>query len=185
MASEFCALLKELREQYASGSPCVEELESTIASLEKIKKYVLLHDVHKDSKKAIHNYHDMSPVARLRCRQDLRATIETLSKIEMDMNKIEAVALEKKQAHEMADRFMHVIAGIPPPGREPWITLGYVSTVMAPWIHRLPLKYFETTVRFLQARCGASSWKRDDALSFIADVNVAIKTDRDEIDIDF
>jgi len=101
------------------------------------------------------------------------------------MEKVEAVEFEKKQAHQIADRFMHVIAGIPPPGREPWITLNYVSTVMTRWIHMLPLKFFETTVRFLQARCGASSWTRDDALTFIADVNAAIKKDRDEIDIDF
>jgi len=127
----------------------------------------------------------MSPKSKRSCLQRVQETIGRLQKLESEMRAADAKQAEKARMHDLADSFLAYIHSIPPPGREPYITLGFVASQITPWIHRLPLTYFETTVRFLQSNTGASYWTRDDARAFITNVTAVLEKDRGEIDMDF
>lgn len=130
-------------------------------------------------------YRYMSPKSKRICLEGVSETVQNLQKLEHEMRAIDAKQEEKKRMHDLADNFTAYIHSIPAPKREPHITLGFVANHIAPWIHQLPLTYFEATVRFLQRNTGASSWTRDQANAFIIDVTAALEKDRSEIDMEF
>ena len=135
--------------------------------------------------KGARGYNGMSPKSKRSCLQGVQETIGRLQKLESEMRAADAKQEERGRMHDLADSFLAYIHSIPPPGREPYITLSFVASQITPWIHRLPLTYFEATVRFLQGNTGASCWTRDEARAFIANVTAALEKDRGEIDLDF
>jgi len=169
---------KKSKKRWEQQQPLIEESEE-------YNYHHHLQAIEQQLSKGARGYNGMSPKSKRRCLQGVQETIGRLQKLESEMRAADAKQEERRRMHDLADSFLAYIHSIPPPGREPYITLSFVASQITPWIHRLPLTYFEATVRFLQGNTGASCWTREEARAFIANVTAALEKDRGEIDLDF
>lgn len=169
---------KKSKKRWEQQQPLIEESEE-------YNYHHHLQAIEQQLSKGARGYNGMSPKSKRSCLQGVQETIGRLQKLESEMRAADAKQEERGRMHDLADSFLAYIHSIPPPGREPYITLSFVASQITPWIHRLPLTYFEATVRFLQGNTGASCWTREEARAFIANVTAALEKDRGEIDLDF
>ena len=60
---------------------------------------------------------------------------------------------------------------------DPVHACGYVNATMLPWRHKLPQKYFESTLQVLMRSGGPSSFTRKQAVDFFYAVTLALDED--------